>query len=331
MKDFFYLITALVCALIVYFSFYFFLSKFKTISFLKKIFIWLKKPIFLFQLLLILYFFELSAYWQPHAARLLSLLFVFTFGWSLWVLCRGIYKEWEQRMIKIGSKDVAIRASLTQGYLFYRLLLFFIAFTTLAAMLLIIPSVRSWGVALIGSAGILGLALGVAAKPILLNLMAGLQITFSHVITLEDAVMIDGEFGFIEAIELTHVVVRTPDLRRIIIPISYFIEHMFENWSKKSPDLIAILYLFVDYSVPMEALREKFDQLLNETPYFDGVTKRVHMTDAKEYNVEVRFMMSAQDHHSAFELKAFIRENMIDYITKTFPDSLPKQRWEVNS
>lgn len=327
MQDFFYFVGAYLSSLLLYFIFYFVLYRWKTTHFLKKVFFWLKKPIFVFLFLIIAYFFDLSTFWPPHAARILSLLFVFTFGWSLWLLLRGIYKEWVQAMVTLGVKDSAIRASLTQGYLFYRLLLFFIAFTTLASMLLTIPSVRSWGVALIGSAGILGLALGVAAKPILLNLMAGLQITFSRVITLEDAVMIQGEFGFIEAIELTHVVMRTGDLRRIIFPISYFIEHSFENWSKKSTELLAAVFLYVDYTVPMQAIRERFVEILKETSFFDGNMQKVHVTDSKENCIELRFLMSAQDPTSAFELKAFVREKMLDYLVQNFPDSLPKQRW----
>ncbi|HEY3940207.1 MAG TPA: mechanosensitive ion channel domain-containing protein [Bryobacteraceae bacterium] len=204
-----------------------------------------------------------------------------------------------------------------------------IFFTALATALMTFPNIRSLGAGLFASAGLAGIAVGTAARPALANLVAGLQIALAEPIRIDDVVIVEGEWGQVEEVNTTYVVVRTWDLRRMIVPLSYFIEKPFQNWTHTSSDLIGVVFLYTDYTLPIEELREEYRRILQASPLWDRKVSVVQITDAKETTIEVRFLMSAANSSAAFDLRCYVREKLIDYLQKSHPQALPIVRARV--
>ncbi|RZL38674.1 MAG: mechanosensitive ion channel [Pedobacter sp.] len=195
-------------------------------------------------------------------------------------------------------------------------------------VLLSFESMRKVGAGLLTGVGIGGIIIGFAAQKSLGNLLAGFQIAFTQPIRIDDVVIVEGEWGKIEEITLTYVVVNIWDQRRLILPITYFIEKPFQNWTRVSSQLLGTVFLYLDYTVPIPPLRDELTRLLNENPLWDKRVNVVQVTDNKELNLEVRFLMSAKNSSQAFDLRCYVRENMIAFINQNYPDSLPKTRLE---
>ena len=163
------------------------------------------------------------------------------------------------------------------------------------------------------------------------NLLAGFQIAITQPIRIDDVVIVEGEFGWIEEISLTYVVVRIWDLRRLVLPISYFIEKPFQNWTRKSADILGAVYLYVDYSVPVGAIREELERILKKSSHWDGKVWRLHVTDATEKSLQIRAIMSAPDAGTAWELRCEVREKLVEFMQKNYPEHLPKFRISMDS
>jgi small-conductance mechanosensitive channel len=183
---------------------------------------------------------------------------------------------------------------------------------------------------LFASAGLAGLAVGMAARPALGNLIAGMQIAFTEPIRIDDVVIVEGEWGRVEELNTTYVVVRIWDLRRLIVPLTYFIEKPFQNWTHKSSDLIGTVFLYTDYTLHVEELREEYRRILQSTPLWDGKVIAAQVTDFKEHTMEIRFLMSAAHSSAAFDLRCYVREKLIDYLQKNHPGALPRFRADVD-
>lgn len=205
----------------------------------------------------------------------------------------------------------------------------FIIFIAMAVVLMSFTRVRELGTSLIASAGIASVIIGFAAQKSIANLLAGLQIAFTQPIRFDDVVIVEGEWGRIEEITLTYVVIRIWDSRRLIVPISYFLEKPFQNWTRSSADLLGTVFIFTDYSLPVEAVRTELTRILAETdvkPLWDGRTAVVQVTDATENTMQVRILVSATNSGNAFDLRCIVRERIIAYILKNYPTALPKHR-----
>jgi small-conductance mechanosensitive channel len=176
--------------------------------------------------------------------------------------------------------------------------------------------VRSVGVSLLASAGIAGVVLGLAAQRTLGSIFAGIQLSLSQPIRIGDDVVIEGEFGTIEEITLTYVVVRLWDERRLIVPMTRFLEQPFQNWTKVSPRLLGTVLIHADFSLPVDALRAEVDRLLAGNPRWDERTKVVQVTDAQERTLEVRVLVSAADGSKLFELRCELREKLATWLTR---------------
>jgi small-conductance mechanosensitive channel len=195
-----------------------------------------------------------------------------------------------------------------------------------AAILMMFDTVRQVGTSILASAGIAGIILGFAAQKTLGNLLAGVQIALSQPILIDDVVVVEGEFGRVEDITLTYVVVRTWDLRRLILPITYFIEKPFQNWSRKSDELLGTVFLYLDYQVPLGELRAELKRLVQGNPNWDGQVCGLQVTDTKENTIEVRALMSSVDASKGFDLRCQIREGLIEFLRSRYPQSLPRVR-----
>jgi len=200
---------------------------------------------------------------------------------------------------------------------------------TAAIILLSFESMRKIGAGLLTGVGIGGIIIGFAAQKSLGNLLAGFQIAFTQPIRIDDVLIVEGEWGKVEEITLTYVVVNIWDQRRLILPITYFIEKPFQNWTRVSADLLGTVFLYLDYTIPIEPLREEMTRLLAANPLWDKRVNVVQVTDStKDGSIEVRFLMSASNSSRAFDLRCNIREAMIAFIQNNYPESLPKKRLE---
>lgn len=196
----------------------------------------------------------------------------------------------------------------------------------LAFVLMTFPRARQLGTSLLASAGIMGLVVGLAAKSVFGNLLAGLQIAMAQPIRLDDVLIIEGEWGRVEEITATYVVLRIWDERRLIIPLQWFIEHPFQNWTRSSADILGTVMLWVDYTLPVATLRKKAEEMCKGSPHWDGRVCVVQVTDATDRAMQLRILVSASDSGKAFDLRCELREGLIAYIQSEFPQSLPRLR-----
>jgi small-conductance mechanosensitive channel len=199
---------------------------------------------------------------------------------------------------------------------------------TVGAMLMTLPEVRQYGISLLTSAGVAGIVAGLAARPVLSNLFAGVQIAMAQPIRIEDGVVVEGEFGNVEEITSTYVVVRLWDLRRMILPLTYFIEKPFQNWSREANAMIGTVMLYVDYRAPVAAIRAKAEEIVRASPKWDGQTLAVQVTDLSRDSMQIRVLASSKQ---SFDLRCEIRERLIDWLQRVHPKALPRTRSEATT
>jgi small-conductance mechanosensitive channel len=173
-----------------------------------------------------------------------------------------------------------------------------------------------------------GVVLGFAAQKSLGTLLAGIQIAFSQPIRLDDVVIVDGQWGRVEEITLTYVVVKIWDERRLIVPITYFIDNAFQNWTRSSAQILGTVYVYADYRLPVDELRAELKRILDDNPLFDGRAWGLQVTNANESTIELRALMSAEDASKSWDLRCAVREALIRYLQMKHPDSLPRIRLE---
>jgi len=224
------------------------------------------------------------------------------------------------------ADNLKARRILTQTRVLTRSALFLIGLLGLSFVLLTLPGARQFGASLLASAGMAGLVAGIAAKPVLGNFIAGLQIAFSQPIRIDDVLIVKGEWGRVEEITGTFVVVRIWDERRMIVPQQWFIENPFENWTHTSSTILGTVFLWLDFTVPVDALRQEFERVCKAAPQWDGRVCVLQVTDANERAMQVRLLVSAIDSGKAFDLRCAIREAMIAFIATQYPQALPRLR-----
>ncbi|HVZ53944.1 MAG TPA: mechanosensitive ion channel domain-containing protein [Pseudolabrys sp.] len=203
-----------------------------------------------------------------------------------------------------------------------------IVLLTVGFALMTFEPVRQFGLSLFASAGVAGIVAGLAARPVLSNLIAGVQLAMTQPIRLEDAVIVENEWGNIEEITSTYVVVRLWDWRRMIVPLTYFIEKPFQNWTRDSSALIGTAMFYVDYRAPIARMREKLSEIVRGSKKWDGRVVNLQVTDTRDQTMEVRCLASAATAGAAFDLRCEIREKMIDFLQREHPEALPRQRNE---
>jgi len=234
----------------------------------------------------------------------------------------------ERYRIDVADNLVARRVH-TQFQMLRRILMVLVAIVTLSIMLMTFPEIRQVGVSLLASAGLATLVVGMAMKGTLSNLIAGLQIAFTQPFRLEDVVVIEGEWGWIEEIGTMYVVVRIWDLRRLVLPLSYFLDHPFQNWTHSSSQILGNTIFYADYTVPVEELRTELRRICESTKLWRGEVCALQVTDATERTVQLRALMDANNSSDAWDLRCLVRERLIEYLQKNHPESLPRLRGEV--
>ncbi len=203
------------------------------------------------------------------------------------------------------------------------------AIIALAFVLLQFDNIRQFGAGLLASAGIAGIAIGLAAQKSLANLLAGFQIAFTQPIRIDDQIAIAGEVGRVEEITLTYVVVKIWDERRLVVPLNKFIDETFQNWTRSTTELIGVVLLYLDYGADLEGLRKEVDRIVMNNPLWDERVKSVQVTDTSEYTMTVRVLVSAKTSGDTFGLRCVVREGALEYLRKNQPQALPKRRLDV--
>jgi len=263
------------------------------------------------------------------ASRTVEILLIVTFAWIL-VQAINVARDYILYRYDVKKDDnLRERKVRTQLQFLRRILIVFIVGLTIAAVLLTFSSMRKIGAGLLTGVGVGGIIIGFAAQRSLGNLLAGLQIAFTQPIRIDDAVIVEGEFGWIEDITLTYVVVRIWDERRLILPINYFIEKPFQNWTRNSSALLGSAFIYADYSLPVEEVRKELTRLLHNSPLWDGRANSLAVTNLTDKTIEMRAVMSARNSGHTFDLRCYVRENLIRFIRENYPESLPKSRSEV--
>lgn len=214
----------------------------------------------------------------------------------------------------------------TQTRFLVRGLTILIVIIGLGAAMMTFDAVRQIGASLLASAGIGGIVLGFAARPVLGNLLAGMQIALTQPFRIDDVLFVDGNWCWVEEVTATYVVLRVWDLRRLVVPLDWFITNQFENWSRQSTDLMGTVFLWVDYAMPVTALREEFARLLRRSPLWDGTSENVLVTDASDRAMQVRFLMGAANSMKLWELRCSVREDLIAFVRDHHPEHLPRLR-----
>jgi small-conductance mechanosensitive channel len=226
--------------------------------------------------------------------------------------------------------NLLARKHVTQVHVLKRAVDILVVLLTAGFALMTFDSVRQYGVSLFASAGVAGLVAGLAARPLLSSLIAGVQIAMTQPIRIDDAVVVEGEWGWVEEITSTYVVIKLWDWRRLIVPLSYFIEKPFQNWTREGAAIIGSVFLYVDYAVPVERVRQKLSEIVKASKLWDGRVVNLQVSDAKDHVIELRALVSARTSPRAWDLRCEVREQLIAFLREEYPQALPRRRAEID-
>jgi small-conductance mechanosensitive channel len=274
---------------------------------------------------------HLPSVWLDRIQQIVEMLLVVFIGW---LAIGGIYVF---QAFMVGKFDLTADDNLrarrvhTQLQFFRRILIALVLILDAGALLWSLhnPNLWKFGTGLLASAGLASLVLATAAKSTASNLLAGMQIAFSEPIRIDDVVVISGEWGRIAEITSTYVVVNIWDQRTLIVPLSYFIEQPFANWTRSGSDILGTAFLYVDYSVPVEPLRAELQRVVAESPLWDKRVVGLQVTNLSEQTMELRCLMSSANSSKSFDLRCLVREKMIEFVKQNYPHALPTMRMEM--
>lgn len=257
--------------------------------------------------------------------RLFVVAFIALIGWISIRIVDMSAARYLQNFRDVTENFIA-RKHVTQVRVFKRVTDTIIVIITVSAALMTFDSVRQYGVSLFASAGAAGLIVGLAARPLLSNLIAGLQIAITQPIRIEDAVIIENEWGWVEDIAATYVVIRLWDWRRMVVPLSYFIEKPFQNWTRDTASLIGVIALHVDYRADVPRIRRWLEEAVKQSKLWDGEVVNLQVIDADARTIELRALVSARNAPQSWDLRCEIREKLIAFIRDEMPEALPRER-----
>jgi small-conductance mechanosensitive channel len=229
------------------------------------------------------------------------------------------------------ADNLMARRIQTQFQVVHRLAIILVVVVTVSIMLMTFPAIKHIGISILASAGVASLVVGMAMKDTLANLIAGVQIAFAQPFRIGDAVVVEDEWGWIEEIGMMYVVVRIWDLRRLVLPLSYFLEHPFQNWTRTSAELLAYTYLYVDYTVPVDALRTEFNRILESSPMWNRKVSVLQVSDSDQRTMQLRALMDVRNSSDAWDLRCLVREKLIDFLQRNYPGGLPRYRGEMET
>jgi small-conductance mechanosensitive channel len=261
--------------------------------------------------------------------QILGMLLIVSIYWLI-INMSHAFEDFIMQQLNIDKADnLRARRMITQLRIFKKIVIMIIGILAMAAILMNFEKVRQLGTSLLASAGIAGIIVGLAAQRSIGTLIAGIQIAITQPIRYDDVVIVEDEWGRIEEITLTYVVVRIWDLRRLILPITYFIEKPFQNWTRTTSDILGTVFIYTDYTIPVKRIRDELERILKESTLWDGKVWNLQVTNATERGVELRALMSAPDASKAWNLRCEVREELLRFIQEKCPGNLPKFRAEI--
>jgi small-conductance mechanosensitive channel len=265
-----------------------------------------------------------------YVERLFTLGLIASVAWLVARLTSVVVDLADARYKRDVLEDLRARKIHTQVQVLRRITVVGIVIFAGSLMLMTFPTVRHIGITIFASAGVAGVVAGMAARSTFANLLAGVQIALTEPIRLEDVVIVEGEWGRIEEIGTTYIVVRIWDLRRLVVPLSYFIEKPFQNWTRTSTNLLGTVFIYADYTVRVEDVRTELHRILQDSGMWDGKVWGLQVTNASEHTLELRALMSAPDSNNAWDLRCHVREKLIAFLQQRYPQSLPRVRADVS-
>lgn len=267
--------------------------------------------------------------WMPSLQKALLFAVIGAFTWLTVGIIGGLEGMAFQSRSLEHDRSPRSRRVLTQVRVLCRISMVVVTIIGLSGILMTVPAVRQFGASLLASAGLAGLAVGFAARPVLGNVIAGIQIALTQPISLDDCIMVEGQLGFVEEITSTYVVVRTWDERRMVVPLSYFIENPISNWTRTDTHLVGAIFMWFDFNVPLNVLREEFERLLSIDPQWNGREKLFQVSDCNEHALQIRALVSADGMPAWWDTSCRIREGLLTFVAEHYPDSLPTARMRL--
>jgi small-conductance mechanosensitive channel len=263
------------------------------------------------------------------AVQAIVLVLIALVAWFL-ISLTYVLEDYVTSRFDVGVRDnLKARKIHTQLKVLKRIVIIAVSILAFGTMLMTFEKVRQLGTTILASAGVLGIVVGMAAQRTIATFIAGIQIAITQPIRVDDVVIVENEWGRIEEITLTYVVVRIWDLRRLIVPITYFIEKPFQNWTRISADILGTVFIYTDYTVPVDAIREQLQKILNESEHWDKKVCVLQVTSATDRTMELRALMSAADASMAWTLRCEVREKLLEFIKAEYPQALPRLRTEL--
>lgn len=292
----------------------------------------LKNPLFFFIVIAMLgpaiHYLEWNLLWIN---RTRYVLLVFSGAWLL-IQMVAVGRLALMKQYDVSQEDnLEARKIFTQIRVFERVAIVVIIVVAVGLALMTFEGIRQIGISLLTSAGIAGIIIGLAAQKLIGNILAGLQIAITQPIRIDDVVIVEKEWGRIEEITLTYVVINIWDKRRLVVPSTYFIEKPFQNWTRTSSEILGTVFIHTDYRMPVDELRSELNRILQKTALWDGKVNVIQVTDSTNTTIEIRVLVSAKDSPKAWDLRVHIREELIKFLQKKFPEMLPKTRVNIEN
>ncbi len=267
--------------------------------------------------------------WLSNVERIGGLLLIFALTWLLACTVNGLADAVIEANPLSDADNLDARRIRTQTQVLSRLALGLVVLIGASLALMTFPAVRQVGASLLASAGVLGIVAGFAARPVLGNLIAGLQIGLSQPIRIDDVVIVENEWGVIEEITGTYVVVRIWDQRRLIVPLQYWIEKPFQNWTRTTSELIGTVFLWVDFRMPLQPLRDALQRACETSEHWDKRTALLQVTEVDKQAMQVRCLVTSASAPDGWDLRCHVREYLIDFMQQEYPQYLPRHRAEA--
>jgi small-conductance mechanosensitive channel len=261
--------------------------------------------------------------------RLLGLATICLLGWIALTVLHIACDLYVLRFRLDASDNLLARKHVTQVRVLERVMDVIIVLVTAGFALMTFDAVRQFGVTLFASAGVAGIVAGLAARPVLTNFLAGVQLAIAQPIRIGDAVIVENESGNIEDITFSYVVVKLWDLRRMVVPLSYFIEKPFQNWTRTGGELIGTIFFYVDHTAPVDVIRTKFTEIVSESKLWNGKVASLQVSDCKDTAIELRALVSADNASATWDLRCDVREKLIAFLQRDYPAALPRRRYEA--
>lgn len=274
-------------------------------------------------------FIKMPADWNELVGQVITLILIGLCGWLVNQLLQAATDARMSRYDLDAEDNLEARRVATRMKVLRQMSTMLILLVTVGAMLMTFPSVRSIGVSLFASAGVAGIVIGFAAQPVLSNLLAGIQIALTQPIRIGDAVIMEGEWGWIEEITSTYVVVKIWDWRRLVIPLTQVIQKPFQNWTRETASIIGSVVWYLDYTAPVSEMRVKLKEFLDESELWDGDVQVLQVIDTTEETMQLRALMSAKNSPTAWDLRCEIREKMIRWLQENHAGALPRRRGQL--